>query len=170
MKKTMALMIGLLVLGFAFAAAQTTEEPKEPAKTGVASQIKNAGVVQPKLMHRVQWVSTWLDADADGIADEGETTIASPKGDITALKGTARTWEPFKRLDYVDPETVATDATTVSDIDLISEPAATTTVDSTAVTLTKSGFRKGLGSTGLTEGAGVPKGPAARVLAQKARG
>ena len=169
MKKTLAIMIGMLVLGFAFAAAQTTEEPKEPTKTGVASQVKNAGALQPKFMHRVQFLTTWVDTDADGIQDEGEVTGSAPKGDVTALSGTgAKTWDPYTRYDEV-VETTPTDATTVSDIDLNLD-STTTAVDSTAVTLTKSAFRKGLSATGLTEGAGVPKGPAVRVLAQKGRG
>jgi len=157
MKKIMALAIGLLVMGFAFAAAQTTEEPTK-GDLKVKSVVKNAGAVKPMLRHRVQWV----DADVDGILD-GVT--AAPKGTTTPLSGPgAKTWEPYKSLDVVE----TTDPTTVSDINLL--PEATTTVDSEAVTLTKISFRSGLTTPGMVEGVGTAKGAAAKALLHKGRG
>jgi hypothetical protein len=161
MKKIMALMIGFLLMGFAFAAAQTTEEPTEPTKEGVkvASQVKNAGAVKP--MYQQRWRIMWVDSDGDGITDapklKGDSTLAN-KGTMTQIP------EPLKASEL---ETT-TDPTTVSDISLI--PEDTTTVSSEAVTLTKTSFRSGLTTPGMVEGAGTPKGAAAKALLRKGRG
>ena len=73
MKKTLALMVGVLVLGAAFAAAQettqTTAQERSQVKTELKAQTKAQAKTQTKSEFRLRNGIAFIDENGDGIND-----------------------------------------------------------------------------------------------------
>mgnify|MGYP001054890298 CR=1 FL=1 len=77
MKKIMALAVGLLVLGYAFAAAQDKTQTQSQEKAQVKAQLKDQNKAEAKAQNKVQAKSefrhrnriAFVDENGDGIND-----------------------------------------------------------------------------------------------------
>lgn len=161
MKKMLALMVGFLVLGFAFAAAQDTTKEQSKAQEQVKAQLKAKGEVQQnkvqtksEFRHRVN--RQFIDENGDGINDLAKDA----DGD-----GIPNGQDP----DWVKPE----DGTGYKEQNRVGRPDGTEmTQGQKSGKITKSNFGKGsfrtgtmaagrATGTGVCDGTG-PKGSAQR--------
>jgi len=69
MKKLMALMVGFLLVGLAFAVAQEKTQEQAQAKTQVQTQLKAKSQVQTKASYRHRYETRFIDENGDGICD-----------------------------------------------------------------------------------------------------
>jgi hypothetical protein len=73
MKRTIAIMVGLLVLGFAFAAAQQTTRTEAQEKAQIQTEVKAQTRVQAKTQTKPEFRYrnriAFIDEDGDGIND-----------------------------------------------------------------------------------------------------
>lgn len=71
MKKMLALTVGLLILGFAFATAQERDQTQEKAQvqTQMKAQTKTQAKVQAKSEFRLRNMAAFVDENGDGIND-----------------------------------------------------------------------------------------------------
>jgi hypothetical protein len=164
MKKLLALMVGFLVLGFAFATAQDQTATGSQEKAQIKAGLKAAGETQQnkaqmksEFRHRNR--IAFVDENGDGINDRAKDA----DGD-----GIPNGQDP----DWVKPE----DGTGYKEQNRIGQSdAAGTTQGQKAGKMTKSGFGKGSFRTGLAgaaraTGAGVCDGTGPKGSGQKRGG
>lgn len=156
MKKLMALSVGFLLVGLAFAVAQEKTQEQAQAKAQVKAQLKAQNKVQTKAAFRYWNETRFVDENGDGICD----VARDHDGD-----GIPNGQDP----DWTKPQ----DGTGYQDRSRIGRPADGTTGRGpqagkmTMSNFAKGSFRQGMTSAGRTTGTGVcdgtgPKGSAQR--------
>ncbi len=168
MKKTLALMAGLLILGFAFMAAQdktqTQTREKSQVKTRLEAQTKAQTKVQAKTQTEARTESEFRLRNRIGFIDENGDGLNDLSRDADG-DGVPNGQDP----DWVRPQ----DGTGNQARHKIGQPDGSGTANGRkAGKITKSGigkasFRTGLRGAGRTTGAGVCDGTGPKGTAQR---
>lgn len=156
MKKLMALAVGFLLVGLAFAVAQEKTQEQAQAKAQVKAQLKAQNKVQTKAAFRYRNETRFVDENGDGIND-----LARDADGDGIPNGQDPDWtKPLDGSGYKDQNRIGRPGETVM------------TQGQKAGKVTKSNFGKGSFRTGMTAagrttGTGIcdgtgPKGSAQR--------
>ena len=160
MKKVLALAVGILLVGLAFAVAQEKTQEQAQAKAQVKAQLKAQNKVQTKAAFRYRNEIRFVDENGDGIND----LARDADGD-----GIPNGQDP----DWTKPE----DGTGYKDQNRIGRPGETAVTQGqksgkvTKPNFGKGSFRTGVTVAGRTTGTGVCDGTGPKgTIKRKGRG